>query len=250
MSSCADIGKWFTDTLERQISDIFQRAHEICDDIAKWIQSVILDPIESWLQQEEQRCREQECQWLCLCCNKWFCWLVVIIVSIVDWIIKILGKWLISTICNLLVSILQFIVMLIEQIVKWIVLAVVCIIESLCQVLLALGALAVLVFLLCIAASFIPALAALSGAVLIPALIIGVLLLFLAKSLCEVSWCRLFGAIGWALKWSIILGAPMSLIFLSALSAFCIAIFGGLLSTLIILLARVNCTVPSMRGWP
>jgi len=38
-------------------------------------------------------CREQECNWWCLCCNKWLCWRVWIVVRIVVWVIVTVGKW-------------------------------------------------------------------------------------------------------------------------------------------------------------
>lgn len=52
----------------------------------------------TWVQKTWTVCAEQECNWWCLCCNKWLCWIVLVIVAVVTVIV-----WLIVTIVFILV---------------------------------------------------------------------------------------------------------------------------------------------------
>lgn len=58
-------------------------AHEVCEDITSWV-----DPI----QKQVEECIEQECYWLCLCCNKLLCSLV--------WVVIVAGKYIVETVCQ------------------------------------------------------------------------------------------------------------------------------------------------------
>ena len=46
-----------------------------CREIQDWIETQIEQPIEAWENQQEQRCRNEPCNWWTLCLNKLFCWL-------------------------------------------------------------------------------------------------------------------------------------------------------------------------------
>ncbi|HVC91114.1 MAG TPA: hypothetical protein VND66_10890 [Acidobacteriaceae bacterium] len=43
----------------------------------------VLVPIWTWWVNTWKQCTQQSCNWWCLCCNKWFCWVVLIIVATV-----------------------------------------------------------------------------------------------------------------------------------------------------------------------
>ena len=47
-----------------------------------------------------ERCRRQSCNWWCLCCNKWFCWLVWIILSLLVAIFQLLVYILVTVVCT------------------------------------------------------------------------------------------------------------------------------------------------------
>ena len=70
-------------------------SHTVCHDIGSWVEQNI--------QQEIEQCYEQDCIWWCLCCNKWFCFLAWIVVTIVSWVIQ--------TVCEIVAEVVDLIVM-------------------------------------------------------------------------------------------------------------------------------------------
>lgn len=91
----------------------------VCHEIQEWIEEQVEQPIEEWENRQERRCREQECNWWCLCCNKWFCWLEWILVKIIRWVVVTVGKWIIRTVCeivNVILDVIGFIINLILSI--------------------------------------------------------------------------------------------------------------------------------------
>lgn len=54
-------------------------AHEVCVETRRWVDEV-REPVE--------RCLEQPCVWWCLCCNKWLCGLIWIVVTAAGWVIE------------------------------------------------------------------------------------------------------------------------------------------------------------------
>ena len=64
----------------------------VCREVQEWIEEQVEQPIEEWENRQERRCREQDCNWWCLCCNKWFCWLVwVLVCEVVNVILDVIG---------------------------------------------------------------------------------------------------------------------------------------------------------------
>ncbi len=91
----------------------------VCRETQEWVEEQIEKPIEEWEQRQEQRCREQECNWWCLCCNKWFCWLVWVLVKVVRWVVVTVGKWVVRVVCevvNFVLDAIAFVVNLILSI--------------------------------------------------------------------------------------------------------------------------------------
>jgi len=60
-------------------------SHQVCHDISEWVEENVSQPV--------QRCVEQDCNWWCLCCNKWFCFIV--------WVIVTVGNWVAHTVCEI-----------------------------------------------------------------------------------------------------------------------------------------------------
>lgn len=69
-------------------------AHQVCHDIGKWLESNATEPVE--------KCVEQDCNWWCLCCNKWFCFIVWIVVTVVTWVVE--------TVCEIVADIVDVVV--------------------------------------------------------------------------------------------------------------------------------------------
>jgi hypothetical protein len=234
MSLCKEVGEWIRDHIERPIERFFEQLEQVCTEVST--------PIERIRQEQQEQCAKQECIWYCLCCNKWFCTIVTVVLSFIEWVIE--------TVCKVVVTIVKTIVMILVEIIKWVVIAVVCIFEALCKATILLAALALLLLLVAAAALPIPAVAPLVLPFIGPTLVFGLAALALIKLLCEVSWCRLVGIFGWALKWAVALSAALALAFLSMGTGLAMAIYGGSVAALMIALESGSCRLPPMRSWP
>jgi hypothetical protein len=246
--ACREIGQWITDNVEKPLEEWFVRTRQQCTEARRWLEQRRRE-IEDWRQTQQKRCVEQSCQWLCLCCNKWFCWIVDILVRIVTILIEVI-EHIIEAVCTLIVTLLYLVSIIVIQVIKWIVLAVVCLLESLCPILILIGAVALFVVLVAIVALTVPALAATATPIIPIAVVIAVVALSLARVLCETGRCRIFGAIGWALKWAIVIGAVIAIIMLNPVAALVIVLYGGLVACLAIAVEKIPCMLPSMLGLP
>ena len=91
----------------------------VCKEVQDWVETQIEQPIETWENQLQQTCQEQDCNWWCLCCNKWLCWLVWVLVKVITWVVVTVGKWVTRLVCevvNLVLDVVGFIVNLILSI--------------------------------------------------------------------------------------------------------------------------------------
>jgi len=91
----------------------------VCRETQEWVEEQIEQPIETWENQQEQRCREEECNWWMLCLNKLFCWLVWVLVKVVRWVVVTVGKWVARVVCevvNFVVDVIAFVVELVLSI--------------------------------------------------------------------------------------------------------------------------------------
>ncbi len=250
MKACKEIGRWLEENIERPVEQFFTDWITACEDVRRWIETEVRRPIETWREQQESRCREEKCFWLCLCCNKLICWLVTILVRVVEWVIEVVGEWLIETVCKLIVIIIRTIVMIIVQILKWIVIAIVCILEAFCNFMFLFAGLALLLFLLALLVATNPLFIAAALPWVIPAFIAFAAFAVLAATLCEGSKCRVQGLVMWALKWAIVLGALFAVLTFAPASAMIAAIYGGIASAWYQWMLSRNCPVPRLLSMP
>ncbi len=250
MSPCTEVGRWITENVEEPVERVFERAREQCTEARRWVEREVRRPIESWREQQQEQCREQECNWLCLCCNKWVCTLVTVLVQVVEWIVEIVGEWLVETVCRLVVEIIRVFVIVVIRVTRFIVEAVVCIIERFCAYL-----------YLAIGGALVAGLGGVgaSGGTLptpggLPALLAGaagvVAGILLARVVCELDRCRLLGVLSWAVRWAVVIGMGIAIAALSLASGFIVALYGGISSALLWTLHRQGCPVPPLSGWP
>ena len=61
-----------------------------CREIQEWVETQVEQPIEAWENQQEQRCRNEPCNWWTLCLNKLFCWLVWVVCTVVNVILDVI----------------------------------------------------------------------------------------------------------------------------------------------------------------
>jgi len=101
-------------------------AREACSQVDAWVEEQVSQPVEEWLSHEEQRCREQDCDWWCLCCNKWFCWIVTVVVRVVTWVVVTVGRWVAQIVCQVVTIVVGIVVELVLKVVARLVTFFVC----------------------------------------------------------------------------------------------------------------------------
>jgi hypothetical protein len=92
---------------------------QVCHEVQDWVEENIEQPVETWENQQQQRCEEEDCNWWTLCLNKLFCWLVWVLVKVVVWVVVTVGKWVARLVCevvNFVLDVIGFIVNLILSI--------------------------------------------------------------------------------------------------------------------------------------
>jgi hypothetical protein len=88
-------------------------------EVETWIETHVEQPIETWENQQEQRCRDEPCNWRMLCLNKVFCWLVWVLVKVVRIVLVTITKLVVTVVCtvvNLILDIAGFLVGLVLSI--------------------------------------------------------------------------------------------------------------------------------------
>ena len=88
----------------------------VCSEVQDWVEEQIEQPIETWENQLQEVCEEQDCNWWCLCCNKWFCWLAWVLVKVVTWVVVTVGKWVTRVVCEVVNVVLDAVGFIIELI--------------------------------------------------------------------------------------------------------------------------------------
>jgi hypothetical protein len=91
----------------------------VCRETQEWVETQVEQPIESWENQQENRCRNEPCNWWVLCLNKVVCWLVWVVVKVVRIVLVTIGKWVARTICevvNVVLDVAAFLVNLVFSI--------------------------------------------------------------------------------------------------------------------------------------
>jgi hypothetical protein len=249
MSLCQEVGRWITENVVTPLEQFFTQARQQCAEVRRWVEQEIRKPIETWRQQQEQRCREQECNWWCLCCNRWFCWLVTVLVRIIEWVIQVVGEWLVEVICTLIVEVVRLIVMTIVQVARWVVEAIVCLVERICAYLSLLVGVALIALLVGVIATAGSVLANAVPAMLTSAAAAAAAILLMLR-LCDMDRCRLLRVLAWAFKWAVVLGGILAVATLNAGSALAVVICGGVTSMLIWQLVDRGCPVPRLFAQP
>ena len=69
-----------------------------CYQIGEWVEDNV--------SQQVEQCVKRKCKWWCACCNKWFCFLVWVIVTVV--------KWVVQTVCEILGDAFDLIVAIVK----------------------------------------------------------------------------------------------------------------------------------------
>ena len=78
----------------------------ICETITTWVEEEILEPVDTWVTEVHQNCKELP-WWNPL---RWFCWLVVKLVKVVIWVIKTIEVAIFETICTVVAFLVGWII--------------------------------------------------------------------------------------------------------------------------------------------
>lgn len=124
--ACRTVPQWITENILGPVAGFGTRAADACDEAKRKIEEKIEEPVEDWISSQEQRCRSQRCKWWCACCNKWFCWLVTIVVRIVSWVITTIIKWVTYLVCKVVTVLLAGIINLVLKLITRVITALVC----------------------------------------------------------------------------------------------------------------------------
>ena len=70
-------------------------------------------PIERWVEEQEERCRNEPCNWWMLCLNRLVCWLVTVMVKVAEWVVEIVVRWLYRVVCVIVTLVAGLLLLLI-----------------------------------------------------------------------------------------------------------------------------------------
>ncbi|MGE5763864.1 MAG: hypothetical protein ACM3ZF_08325 [Mycobacterium leprae] len=125
--ACREVSTWITENVLVPVERVITQVREACEQVRRWVEEKVWQPVESWVTRTEQRCREQDCSWWCLCCNKWFCWLVTLVVRIVTWVVVTVVKWVVYLVCKVVTVVVGIVIDLVLKVVARLVVIVVCV---------------------------------------------------------------------------------------------------------------------------
>ena len=71
-----------------------------CKQDQERVEEEVLQAVDQWVEQQEQRCREEECNWWVLCTNKLVCWFVSVFGKVTIWVVTIVVRWVYRIVCT------------------------------------------------------------------------------------------------------------------------------------------------------
>lgn len=78
-----------------------------CTEIEEWIEEEVQCPLEVWEERAKERCRRRRCNWWCLCCNKWLCWIEIILVKVIKLVTEIVKTLVTRVVCIIINTLLD-----------------------------------------------------------------------------------------------------------------------------------------------
>src|SRR5436309_38536 len=72
-----------------------------CQEIQDRIEQQIEQPVESWVETRRKKCKKKKCRKLCLCCNKWLCWIETFVERVITLVIINIVKWVSRLVCEI-----------------------------------------------------------------------------------------------------------------------------------------------------
>jgi len=85
---------------------------ESCKQQQESIEETVLQPIDTWVTQQQQQCQDEPCNWWTLCLNKVFCWIVVALVKVSLWVTTIVVRWVYRLVCTIVMLVVGLVALL------------------------------------------------------------------------------------------------------------------------------------------
>jgi hypothetical protein len=73
---------------------------ESCKKQQERVEETVLQPIAQWVEQQEEKCRNEPCIWWMLCLNKGVCWFVTALVKVTLWVTTVVVRWVYRIVCT------------------------------------------------------------------------------------------------------------------------------------------------------
>lgn len=86
---------------------------ESCKQQQERIEETVIQPIDKWVTQQEQKCRDEPCNWWTLCLNKVFCWIAVALVKVTLWVMTIVVRWVYRLVCTVVMLVIGLLALLV-----------------------------------------------------------------------------------------------------------------------------------------
>lgn len=86
---------------------------ESCKEQQERIEETVLQPIDEWVEQQEERCRNEPCIWWMLCLNKLVCWIAVVLAKVILWVVTVVVRWgyrIVCTAVSLIIGVLALVI--------------------------------------------------------------------------------------------------------------------------------------------
>jgi len=77
-----------------------------CQEYKRRVEERLEEPVRVQKVGARERCKKRKCKKWCLCCNKWVCWVETFFYWVVEWLVRIIVKWLIYVLCRVVSAIL------------------------------------------------------------------------------------------------------------------------------------------------
>lgn len=77
-----------------------------CKEQQERIEETVIEPLEQWVERQEQRCQDAQCVWWMLCLNKVACAVFTFLAKVVVWVTKVVARWAYRTVCTVVTLVL------------------------------------------------------------------------------------------------------------------------------------------------
>jgi hypothetical protein len=71
-----------------------------CKEQQERIEETVVEPLEQWVERQEQRCHDAPCIWWLLCLNKVVCAIFTFLAKVVVWVTKLVVRWVYRMVCT------------------------------------------------------------------------------------------------------------------------------------------------------